>query len=192
MRGMIQAGEADVLIAVRSAIEVGIDQAHYIAIQDVSRWVAGLALCGHAASRLEAAVRNFHPIGWAKSQGMTWGMWLRYNVVTWSFFAMLITGGALNVVADIPSMKNFHTQYQAIPSILAMSSLCLLLYNYAQIVTRGLKQHKLEKIPQRLEFALRVTESRGIKLHELVLTPAVFLVPMPDALKAVRHMIAIQ
>ncbi len=188
---MLQASEVDALLSVRTAIGIGLEQAHFIALQDVSRWVAGIALCGHAASRLEAAVRRFRPIGWARSQGMTWGMWVRYNIVTLSFFAMLIAGGVLNIIADIPSLKHVHSQYRALPSIMAVSCLSLLLFNYAQIVARGLKQHKLEKISQRLEFALRVTESRGIKLHELVMTTAIFLIPIPEALKLLKHLIAV-
>jgi hypothetical protein len=187
---LVTGTEDQALIAFKGIAEWSLRELHFLVVQDVTKWVSGLAMCGHTANRLQSAIRDRKPIKWAKNKGMTFGMFVRLNLVAVLFFVMLATGGALNVIADIQSLQEVYLRYRVWPSILAVGCLCLIFYNYAQLVVRGIKQQKLNRIWDRLTFAHQITESRGIKLAELVAIPVVLVVPIPAAIEWLRVYIA--
>ena len=183
---MIAGTEEQALVLFKAFADWSLRELHFLVVQDVTKWVSGLAMCGHTANRLQSAIRDRKPIKWAKNKGMTFGMFVRFNLVAVLFFVMLATGGVLNVIADIQSLKDVYLRYRVVPSLLAVTCLGLVFYNYAQLVVRGFKQHNLDRVWDRLAFAHRTTESRGIKLAELVSIPVALIVPIPIAIDWLR------
>ncbi|MEQ1754690.1 MAG: hypothetical protein ABL973_11215 [Micropepsaceae bacterium] len=183
---MVTGTEDQALVLFKEFADWSLRGLHFGVTQDVTKWLSGLALCGHTANRLQSAIRDRKPIKWAKNKGMTFGMFVRFNLVAVLFFVMLAAGGALNVIADIQSLQDVYHRYSIVPSLTAITCLVLIFYNYAQLVVRGYKQHKLDRVWDRLAFAHRTTESRGIKLVELVSIPVALIVPIPMAIDWLR------
>lgn len=145
--------------------------------------VTGFILCGLSANRIYMSLLRYKRVEWAKNKGMTALMRARFIIVVWMYFIMLIPGGVLNAAADLQIAKEVYLQYKFLPSILAVASLILLAWNYVDLIGRAVKQGKTEKIPNRLRYAVGVTERRGVKFVELLFVPLAFIFPWVEGVR---------
>lgn len=182
-------GPDEALTVARELTSVGLSNLETAVASDVARWTAGIGLCGYTANRLYTMLANYKRLPWARSKGITAQMHFRFNSAIWLFAAVTLTGGALNVIADIKELGCYHLAYKPLHALMAFSCAGLIVFNYGQMIWRGFEQEALGRVWGRIAYAYTLTRSRGVNLFELLLIPLVFFFPWIGAVQALRALV---
>lgn len=152
--------------------------------------ITGAWLFVYGLDRLVAVWRNWSWMPWARSRGLTQAMVQRTNFALVLFLPLTILGGVLNLIKPITELSDYYIAYRPLHALMAASCAGLILFNFAQMVTRAVEQGQTNRLWQRLSYSYRSIADRGVALIPLIGTPVVFFLPSEQLIGLARELLA--